>query len=74
MTDKVLPIVATVVPLDRAYKASSYSCSKTWAVLVEKYSYRLVATYSTGSLGIQVCRALAVLVSHPTVFLHMDQP
>ena len=59
MTDIVLPIV---VLLDMAYKAS-----------LEEYNSRLAATYSTGSMEIQVYRLLAVLVFHTAVFLRMDQ-
>lgn len=65
--------MAAVVLLDRAYKASSYSRSRTWVVLVEKYNSGLAAAYSTGSLEIQVYRALAVLVFRTAVFLRIDQ-
>ena len=75
MTGMALPIVAAVVLLDRACKASSssYSRSITWVVLVEEYGSRPPATHRTGPPEILVLRALALLVFHTAVFLRMDR-
>ena len=73
MTGMALPIVAAMVLLDRACKASSsHSRSRTWVVLVEEYDSRHLLMHRTGPPEIRVLRVLALLVFHTAVFLPMD--